>query len=130
MKIGIVGAGIAGLAVGREAILNGFEAIILEKDLSLNGASVNNGAVLHSGARYLVDNKKIAKLCFQENKNIKKLAPFATGQKLGIFLVEKGLDKEIEHTFVATAHARNRTTNKENKARRIKAKNRFIERKY
>jgi glycerol-3-phosphate dehydrogenase len=103
MKIGIIGGGIAGLAVGREAILNGFDVIIFEKDKSLKGASVNNGAVLHSGARYLVDNKKVAALCFKENINLKKIAPFATGKKLGIFLVEKNLDRCIEDTFLKTA---------------------------
>lgn len=103
MKIGVVGGGIAGLALGREAILNGLDVIIFEKDQSPQGASVNNGALLHSGARYLVDNKRIAKLCFQENKIIKDIANFATGNKLGIFLVEKSLANFTEKSFINNA---------------------------
>jgi glycerol-3-phosphate dehydrogenase len=103
MKIGIIGGGIAGLAIARDALINGIDVIILEKSENLEGASINNGAVLHSGARYLVENKKIAKLCLEENRRIRKIAPFATGKRNGIFLTEKDLDPKIEKTFINTA---------------------------
>jgi glycerol-3-phosphate dehydrogenase len=39
----------------------------------------------------------------EENRRIRKIAPFATGKRNGIFLTEKDLDPKIEKTFINTA---------------------------
>ncbi len=59
MRIGIIGAGIAGLSAGRLLAKHGHEVIVLEKSRGFGGrmatryAGLNNGAVMDHGTGYL-----------------------------------------------------------------------------
>jgi len=49
--------------------------------------------MLHSGARYVNKEIDIAKLCSQENIVIKRILPYAVGNKEGLFIVKKEYEK-------------------------------------
>lgn len=98
-KIVVVGGGIAGLSVARDLALRGFEVIVIEKKKIGSGTTTNCAGMLHSGARYVVKDPDVARLCFQENKILIKIAKFAVGKNKALFLTLKTDDKKYHNDF-------------------------------
>jgi len=91
MKIMVVGGGISGLCSALDLALRGVEVVLVEKGVLGSGTTTKCAGMLHSGARYLVRNEKIAELCFKENKIWRKIVPFAIDSlHQGIFVVLPG----------------------------------------
>jgi len=99
MKIIVIGGGITGLCVSLDLTLRGFEVILIEKEI-VGVGTTKCAYMLHSGARYLVRNIKIAKLCFKENSIWRRMIPFAIDiSRKGIFVVLDKYDKEYVKVF-------------------------------
>ena len=61
----VIGAGVVGLAVGRELALQGLEVMVLESENAIGtGTSSRNSEVIHAGIYYPADSLK-ARLCVQ-----------------------------------------------------------------
>ncbi|OIO38953.1 MAG: hypothetical protein AUJ72_01715 [Candidatus Omnitrophica bacterium CG1_02_46_14] len=88
--IAIIGGGIAGAGVARDAVLRGFGVVLLEKSLFGSGASGKSSKLIHGGIRYLelswnalkhgdklesLKNLKFVFSSLKESKILRKIAP-------------------------------------------------------
>jgi len=70
----VIGGGATGAGVLRDLALRGIEAILLEKKELTSGTSGRNHGLLHSGARYAVNDPDSGRECISENFILKKIA--------------------------------------------------------
>lgn len=101
MKIAIIGGGIAGLSIARDLALRGLSVTVFDKQKIGNGATTQCAGMLHSGARYVTKDIKIARLCFKENKIIRKIAPHAVGKRGAFFVRYKDDDQKYKQKFIS-----------------------------
>lgn len=99
----IVGGGIAGLCTALDLTLRGFKCTVLDKGLVGSGTTTKCAGMLHSGARYIVDQPENAALCHQESEVVKKILPFAVTKKKGLFIIPSDADKKYVKAFVRNA---------------------------
>jgi len=85
-EVVVIGGGATGAGVLRDLTLRGIEAILLEKDELTSGTSGRNHGLLHSGARYAVNDPDSARQCIAENRILKKIAPPCIEETGGFFL--------------------------------------------
>jgi len=90
----VIGGGITGVGVARDCSLRGLKVALVERDDLTNGASGRNHGLLHSGARYAVNDAESAKECIKENLILKKIAPHCVDPCDGLFITlpEDSLD--------------------------------------
>jgi glycerol-3-phosphate dehydrogenase len=82
----IIGGGITGAGTLRDCSLRGINAILIEKNDLASGTTGRNHGLLHSGARYAVQDEVSAKECIIENKILKKIAPRCIEDTGGFFV--------------------------------------------
>jgi glycerol-3-phosphate dehydrogenase len=70
----VIGGGATGAGVLRDLALRGIEAVLLEKKELTSGTSGRNHGLLHSGARYAVNDPDSGRECISENSLLKKIA--------------------------------------------------------
>jgi glycerol-3-phosphate dehydrogenase len=85
-EVVVIGGGATGAGVLRDLSLRGIEAILLEKNELTSGTSGRNHGLLHSGARYAVNDPDSARECILENWILKKIAPPCVEETGGFFL--------------------------------------------
>ncbi len=90
----IVGGGITGACTARDCALRGLKTLLIEREDLCDGASGRNHGLLHSGARYAVNDPEGARECIRENLILKKIASNCVEATGGLFisLPEDGLD--------------------------------------
>lgn len=98
-KIVVLGGGIAGLSIARDLALRGFEITLIEKNTIGSGTTNKCAGMLHSGARYAIKDKDVAKLCFQENMILRNIASFAVGKNDALFITLPKDSKEYQIEF-------------------------------
>ena len=92
----IIGGGITGIGVLRDLSMRGVKALLLEqKDLS-NGASSRFHGLLHSGARYAVNDPVAGAECIKENEILRNIASNCIEFTEGIFASIPEDDEEYE----------------------------------
>lgn len=96
----IIGGGITGAGTARDCALRGFKTLLLERfDFSV-GATGRNHGLLHSGARYAVNNPESAAECIKENKILKKIAKHCIEDTGGLFISLPDDDLNYQKVFV------------------------------
>ena len=85
-EVVVIGGGATGAGVLRDLTLRGIEAILLEKKELTSGTSGRNHGLLHSGARYAVNDPDSARECIAENRVLKKIASPCIEDNGGFFL--------------------------------------------
>lgn len=66
----IIGAGVVGLAIARQAALSGLSVVVVDKEKSFGyGTSSRNSEVIHAGIYYPIDSWK-SKLCLRGKKQL------------------------------------------------------------
>lgn len=97
----IVGGGITGACTARDCAMRGFRTLLLEREDLCDGASGRNHGLLHSGARYAVNDPEGARECISENRILRKIASNCVEPTGGLFisLPEDGLD--YQKTFIS-----------------------------
>lgn len=98
-KVVVLGGGIAGLLVARDLTLRGLEVTLVEKSTVGSGTTTRCAGMLHSGARYVVKDTNVAKVCCQENEIIQSIAPFAVGSKKALFITVPWDDLSYHEQF-------------------------------
>jgi glycerol-3-phosphate dehydrogenase len=73
-EVVVIGGGATGAGVLRDLALRGIEAVLLEKKDLTAGTSGRNHGLLHSGARYAVNDPDSGQECIAENLILKKIA--------------------------------------------------------
>jgi len=86
----VIGAGFTGVAVAYDLTQRGFDVKVLERGPLVNGTSGRTHGLLHSGARYAVDDQESAIECIDENLILRKIVPQVIEPNGGLFV---GLDE-------------------------------------
>jgi glycerol-3-phosphate dehydrogenase len=82
----VIGGGITGLGVTRDAAMRGFSVILLEESELGSGTSGYFHGILHSGARYAIIDPQSAKECISENRILRSIIKDAIIDTGGFFL--------------------------------------------
>jgi len=82
----VIGGGATGVGVAYDLAQRGFSVVLLEKGDLGAGTSGHFHGMLHSGARYVLDDPDTAALCLRENQILQKIAATAVRDTGGYFL--------------------------------------------
>ena len=96
----IIGGGITGACVARDCSLRGLKVLLVEKQDFTNGATGRNHGLLHSGARYAVNDAESASECIKENMILRKIARHCVDETDGLFITLPEDDLSYQKTFV------------------------------
>ncbi|MEW6334897.1 MAG: anaerobic glycerol-3-phosphate dehydrogenase subunit GlpA [Thermodesulfobacteriota bacterium] len=82
----IIGGGATGAGISRDLALRGIPSLLVEKGDFTSGASGRNQGLLHSGARYAVNDPEAARECIAENRILRRIAPHCIEATGGLFV--------------------------------------------
>jgi glycerol-3-phosphate dehydrogenase len=82
----VVGGGVTGLGVTRDLAARGVDVTLLERGRLAGGTTGRMHGLLHSGARYAVDDATSARECAAENRVLRRVAPGAITETSGLFI--------------------------------------------
>lgn len=95
----IIGGGVGG-AIAHDLCLRGFSVTLLEKGALVSGSTGRHHGLLHSGARYVLHDRKSARECIAENRILRQIAPEALEQNDGLFVAISDADMVHRTDFV------------------------------
>ncbi len=96
----ILGGGITGAGTARDCAMRGLKVLLIEKGDISNGATGRNHGLLHSGARYAVNDRESAEECIKENRILKRIAPHSVEDTSGLFITLPEDDLGYQDVFV------------------------------
>ncbi len=101
----IIGGGATGAGIARDCSLRGIKALLVERFDIATGATGRNHGLLHSGARYAVNDHESAVECIRENMTLRRIASHCVDETGGLFisLPEDGL--EFQAKFIKACRA-------------------------
>lgn len=101
----IVGAGFTGCALAHDLALRGFQVTVVERGEIASGTSGRTHGLLHSGARYCVNDQEAAIECIEENILLRKIARACIEYNGGFFIALNEEDMQYAADFEAGASA-------------------------
>jgi glycerol-3-phosphate dehydrogenase len=101
----IIGGGATGAGIARDLALRGIPSLLVEKGDFTSGASGRNQGLLHSGARYAVNDPEAARECIAENRILRKIAPHCIEETGGLFVSLPEDGAEYRTTFIRACEA-------------------------
>ena len=96
----IIGGGITGAGTQRDCAMRGLRTLLIEKSDISTGATGRNHGLLHSGARYAVNDPESAEECIRENAILRKIAAHCVDETDGLFITLPEDDLGYQATFV------------------------------
>jgi glycerol-3-phosphate dehydrogenase len=96
----VIGGGITGLGVARDAAMRGFSVILIERGELGSGTSGYFHGILHSGARYGLIDPQSAKECISENRILRTIAKDAIIDTGGLFLAFTSEEVEYANSLI------------------------------
>lgn len=96
----IIGGGATGAGIARDCALRGLRCILLERRDIATGATGRNHGLLHSGARYAVNDHESAEECIKENMILKRIARHCVEDTKGLFITLPEDDLSYQKTFI------------------------------
>jgi glycerol-3-phosphate dehydrogenase len=85
-KVVIIGGGATGVGIARDAAARGFSVTLVERGELGSGTSGHFHGILHSGARYVINDPEVATECYEENQILRKIVPSAIRDTGGLFV--------------------------------------------
>ena len=82
----IVGGGGTGGALAHDLALRGLRVTLVERGEFTSGTTGRHHGLLHSGARYAVNDKESAVECIEENTILRRIAPGSFEENDGLFV--------------------------------------------
>lgn len=82
----VIGGGATGAGTARDCSMRGLRVLLLERFDYTNGATGRNHGLLHSGARYAVNDSESASECIKENMILRKIASHCVEENDGLFI--------------------------------------------
>ena len=82
----IIGGGATGAGIARDLSIRGLLCVLIEKNDIASGTTGRNHGLLHSGARYAVNDHESATECIKENIILKKIARHCIEETGGLFV--------------------------------------------
>jgi glycerol-3-phosphate dehydrogenase len=101
----IIGGGGTGAALAHDLTLRGFNIALFEKGEFFSGTTGRHHGLLHSGARYAVNDQEAARECIEENMILRKIAPQAIEQNDGLFVALDEADLCFKDRFLESCVA-------------------------
>ncbi|MBE0585480.1 MAG: anaerobic glycerol-3-phosphate dehydrogenase subunit A [Desulfofustis sp.] len=95
----IVGGGMTGAGIMRDLALRGIHSMLIDRRDLCAGASGGNHGLLHSGARYVSNDRESAIQCRQENALLRRLARRCIEPTDGLFVAVDGDDPDFATAF-------------------------------
>ncbi len=96
----VIGGGITGAGVARDCAIRGLRTLLVERADISEGASGRNHGLLHSGARYAVNDSESARECIKENLILRRVAAHCIEQTEGLFISLPEDDPAYRDNFV------------------------------
>ena len=96
----ILGGGITGAGTQRDCAMRGLRTLLIERSDIATGATGRNHGLLHSGARYAVNDAESAEECIRENMILRKIASHCIDETDGLFITLPEDDLAYQQTFV------------------------------
>ena len=101
----IVGGGITGAGTQRDCAMRGLRTLLIERSDIATGATGRNHGLLHSGARYAVNDPESARDCIEENMILRRIASHCIDETDGLFITLPEDDLGYQQTFVESCRA-------------------------
>ena len=96
----IIGGGITGAGTQRDCAMRGLRTLLIERSDIATGATGRNHGLLHSGARYAVNDAESAEECIKENMILRRIAAHCIDETDGLFITLPEDDLAYQKTFV------------------------------
>ena len=96
----IIGGGITGAGTQRDCAMRGLRTLLIERSDIATGATGRNHGLLHSGARYAVNDPESAEECIRENRILRRIAAHCIDETDGLFITLPQDDLGYQQTFV------------------------------
>ncbi|MBQ1673984.1 MAG: anaerobic glycerol-3-phosphate dehydrogenase subunit A [Bacteroidales bacterium] len=96
----IIGGGITGAGTQRDCAMRGLRTLLIERSDIATGATGRNHGLLHSGARYAVNDPESAEECIKENRILRRIAAHCIEETDGLFITLPEDDLGYQQTFV------------------------------
>lgn len=96
----IIGGGITGAGTQRDCAMRGLRTLLIERSDIATGATGRNHGLLHSGARYAVNDAESAEECIKENMILKRIASHCIDETDGLFITLPEDDLSYQQVFV------------------------------
>ena len=100
----IIGGGITGAGTQRDCAMRGLRTLLIERSDIATGATGRNHGLLHSGARYAVNDNESAAECIKENLILRQIASHCIDETDGLFITLPEDDLGYQQTFVESCH--------------------------
>ncbi|MCL4362704.1 MAG: FAD-dependent oxidoreductase [Candidatus Parvarchaeota archaeon] len=98
-KVIVIGAGATGSFITHDLASRGFDVTVIEKGNIIGGTSGKFHGMLHSGARYAMNDVKAAQESIADNKVISEIAPFCIENTGGLFVALNEEDLSFQSKF-------------------------------
>lgn len=82
----VIGGGATGTGIARDAAERGLRVTVVERGSLGSGTSGRFHGMLHSGARYVVNDPSVAADCYKENQRLRSIIPSAIRATGGMFV--------------------------------------------
>jgi glycerol-3-phosphate dehydrogenase len=96
----IVGGGGTGGALAHDLTLRGLKVTLVERGEFTSGTTGRHHGLLHSGARYAVNDRESAVECIEENTILRRICPGSFEENDGLFVAVTDEDMEYHDDFV------------------------------
>jgi glycerol-3-phosphate dehydrogenase, anaerobic, A subunit len=96
----VIGGGITGAGTARDCAMRGLSTLLVERGDIAAGATGRNHGLLHSGARYAVNDGESAAECIRENLILKRIARNCIEETDGLFITLPEDDIEYQQKFI------------------------------
>ena len=96
----IIGGGATGACVTRDLAHRGIRTVLIEKEDLAAGTTGRNHGLLHSGARYAVNDMESATECISENKILRTIAGHCIEETGGLFVTLPEDDPSYHHKLI------------------------------
>jgi glycerol-3-phosphate dehydrogenase len=97
----VVGGGGTGGALAHDLVLRGLRVTLLERGELTSGTTGRHHGLLHSGARYAVNDPESAVECIEENRILRRIAPGSFEENGGLFVALTDEDMDYKPWFLA-----------------------------
>ncbi len=101
----VIGGGATGTGILRDLSMRGIPALLVEKGDLASGTSSRFHGLLHSGARYAVNDPDAARECIQENTILRRIGKSCVEETEGYFVRTRDDDPAFEPVWVAACRA-------------------------
>ncbi len=100
VRIIVVGGGGSGAAISHDLVLRGFRPLLIERGSLTCGTTGRHHGLLHSGARYVVQDSEVARECWEEARILRNICSEVIEDNGGLHVALEDWQAEYEKNFV------------------------------